>query len=268
MTGHKSEAAPVRPSATVVLIREGTADPEILMIRRRAGDAFGDSYAFPGGVLDQDESNARAFCQGVTTEQADATLDLPSGGGLEYYSAAIRELFEETGILLARDAARNWAFAANPESTSLIQDLRAQLHDGNLPWAEILRLHELHIACDALHYFGFWETPICRPKRWTTRFFLARVPPGQDALHDGNEVTDSCWMSAADVLSVETGREMPLPFPTLTSLKKFSEFRTVNELTHWASKQAADGVLKIRPVILTENGKTRFVIPGDADYPE
>ena len=61
---------------------------------------------------------------------------------------------------------------------------------------------------------------------------------------------------------------MTLPFPTLTSLKKFSEFRTVDELTDWASKQAADGIRKIRPVILTENGKTRFVIPGDADYPE
>ena len=267
MTGHKSEAAPVRPSATVVLIREGPSDPEILMVRRRAGDAFGDSYAFPGGVLDHDESDARAFCQGLTREKADTILELP-GGGLEYYSAAIRELFEETGILLARDAARNWAFAANPQSASLIQDLRAQLHDGNLPWTEILRLHKLHIACDALNYFGFWETPICRPKRWTTRFFLARVPPGQDALHDGTEVTDSCWMSAADVLSVGKGRGMPLPFPTLTSLKKFSEFRTVDELTDWASKHAADGIRKIRPVILTENGKTRFVIPGDTDYPE
>ena len=267
MTGNESEPAPVRPSATVVLIREGTTDPEILMIRRRAGDAFGDTYAFPGGVLDHDESDARAFCQGLTTEQADATLELP-GGGLEYHSAAVRELFEETGILLARDAERNWAFAANPESASLMQGLRAQLHDGSMPWAEILRRHELHIACDALHYFGFWETPICRPKRWTTRFFLARVPPGQDALHDGTEVTDSCWMSAADVLSVGKERDMPLPFPTLINLKKFSEFRTVDELTHWASKQAADGIRKIRPVILTENGKMRFVIPGDADYPE
>lgn len=267
MTGNEPDPVPVRPSATVVLIREGATDPEILMIRRRAGDAFGDSYAFPGGVLDQDEPNARAFCQGLTTEQADAALELP-GGGLEYYSAAIRELFEETGILLARDSERNWAFAANPESASLIQDLRTKLHQGSMPWAEILRLHELHIACDALHYFGYWETPICRPKRWTTRFFLARVPPGQDALHDGTEVTDSCWMSAVDVLSVGKERGMPLPFPTLVNLKKFSEFRTIDELTHWAGKQVANGIRKIRPVILTENGKMRFVIPGDANYPE
>ena len=76
MTGSESEPAPVRPSATVVLIREGTSDPEILMIRRRAGDAFGDSYAFPGGVLDRDESNASAYCQGLTAEQADTTLEL------------------------------------------------------------------------------------------------------------------------------------------------------------------------------------------------
>jgi len=103
--------------------------------------------------------------------------------------------------------------------------------------------------------------------RWP-RFFLAEMPPGQDAQHDGSEVTDSCWMTAADVLSVGKKGGMNLPFPTRTNLKRISEFRTVDDLLSWASAQAAEGIAKIRPVILRDNGKIRFVIPGDRDYPE
>ena len=267
MEQDNSDSVKARPSATVVLVREGASDPEILMVRRKAGDAFGDSYAFPGGVVDDDESQAHAFCRGTTAEQADAELGLPSGG-LDFYSAAVRELFEETGVLLARDSQGTWAFSGNPDAEALLRELRGQLDSGVLPWAEILRSHGLCIACDALHYFSFWETPVRLPKRWAARFFLAEMPPGQDAQHDGSEVTDSCWMTAADVLSVGKEGGMSLPFPTRTNLKKISEFRTVDELLSWASAQAAKGITKIRPVILRDNGKTRFVIPGDPDYPE
>jgi 8-oxo-dGTP pyrophosphatase MutT (NUDIX family) len=255
------------PSATVVLVREGSSDPEILMVRRRAGDAFGDSYTFPGGIVDDDESDAHSFCSGMTAAQADAVLRLPSGG-LDYYSAVVRELFEETGILLARDSRGKWAFSDDPDADSLLLEQRKNLDDGAVPWAEILRAHSLCIACDALHYFSFWETPLRLPKRWAARFFLAELPPDQDAQHDGSEVTDSCWMTAAEILSVGKDGGMKLPLPTLVNLKKISEFRAVDELLRWASAQAAEGIAKIRPVILEHNGKTRFLIPGDPDYPE
>ncbi len=256
-----------RPSATVVLLRKGESDPEILMVRRRAGDAFGESYAFPGGVVDDDESEAHAFCRGTKAEQADAELGLTSGG-LDFYSAAVRELFEETGVLLAHNRQGNWAFSGNPDGALLRRELRKELDDGAVPWAEILRSHKLFIACDALHYFSFWETPLQLPKRWAARFFLAEMPPDQDAQHDGNELTDSCWMTAAEVLSVGQQGGMKLPFPTLTTLKTISGFKTTDELLRWASAQAAAGVTRTRPVILKHNGKTRFVIPGDPDYPQ
>ena len=137
MERDNSDSVKARPSATVVLVREGASDPEILMVRRKAGDAFGDSYAFPGGVVDDDESQAQAFCRGATAEQANAELGLP-GGGLDFYSAAVRELFEETGVLLARDPQGDWAFSGNPDAESLLRDLRRQLDSGVLPWAEIL----------------------------------------------------------------------------------------------------------------------------------
>jgi 8-oxo-dGTP pyrophosphatase MutT (NUDIX family) len=267
MEQDNTDPVTARPSATVVLVREGDSDPEILMVRRRAGDAFGDSYTFPGGLVDDDESEAHSYCSGITAEQADAVLGLP-GGGLDFYSAVVRELFEETGVLLARDSRGNWAFSDNPDAGSILLELRKDLDDGVLPWAEILRTRSLCIACDALHYFSFWETPLRLPKRWAARFFLAELPPGQDARHDGSELTDSCWMTAAEVLSTSMKGGMNLPFPTLSNLKMISEFGTVDDLLSWASAQAAEDIQKIRPVILKNNGKSRFVIPGDPEYPE
>jgi len=263
----KPESVAALPSATIVLVREGASDPEILMVRRRAGDAFGDSYTFPGGVVDADESDAHCFCRGLTMECADQELDLVSGG-LDYYSAAVRELFEETGILLARNSAGNWAYADEVESKSLLRVLRKQLDDGALTWSDLLRTHDLCVACDALRYFSFWETPVRLPKRWTARFFLAQAPPGQEAEHDGNELTDSCWMTAAEVLASEENGSMTLPFPTVVNLRNIAQYNTVASLLSWASAQTKRGVAKIRPVILKEKGRVRFVIPGDADYPE
>ena len=255
-----------KPSATIVLIREAASNPEILMVRRRAGDAFGDSYTFPGGVVDADETAAHAYCQGKSAEHVDTELGVTSGG-LDYYSAVVRELFEETGILLARNRLGAWALSDDANSESLLRELRSDLNSGALPWAELLRTHDLCVACDALHYFSFWETPVRLPKRWATRFFLAQVPPGQDAEHDGNELTDSCWMTAEDVLSSGKNGDMKLPFPTIASLRTFAGFKTVAEMLAWASIQAETGVERILPVILGDDTPERVVLPGDPDFP-
>lgn len=262
-----SAAVTARPSATVVLIRKSEHDPEILMVRRRAGDAFGETYTFPGGVVDQDEAAAHAFCGGEKALQADTELGLTSGG-LDFYSAAVRELFEETGVLLAQDQQGIWAFSGKANGASLRQDLRNKLDSGASPWAEILRSQQLFIACDALHYISFWETPLSLPKRWAARFFVAEMPPGQDAEHDGSELTDSCWMSATEILSASKRGGMKLPFPTLMTLRALAEFRTGDALLNWASAQSAASIRRVRPVILDRDGKKRFVIPGDPDYPQ
>jgi 8-oxo-dGTP pyrophosphatase MutT (NUDIX family) len=267
MERDKSDPVRARPSATVVLVREGRSDPEILMVRRKAGYAFGDSYAFPGGVVDDDEPEAHAFCRGRTAEQADTELGLTSGG-LDFYSAAIRELFEETGVLLARDNGGRWAFEGDPGTRLKLQKLRKRIDSGSLPWSIFLREHGLCMACDALHYFAHWETPLWRPKRWSARFFLAEMPSGQDARHDGIELTDSRWLSAAEALSIGGQGGMKLPFPTFRSLKTLSEFASVDALLDWARDRALQGVEKIRPVEITENGESRFLIRGDPGYPE
>ena len=250
------------PSATVVLLRERENSLELLMVKRRAGDAFGDSYAFPGGVVDHDESDAHGRIDGKTADEVNAELHLPKDG-LDYYSAAIRELFEETGILLARDKNAEWA-SDSPE----LQALRIEVDKGRLPWSEFLETRGLRLACDVLHYFAHWETPLGKHKRWSTRFFLGEMPTEQNATHDGSEVTDICWLTANQALASSRNGSMKLPFPTIRNLKNMSGFATIEELSDWANARAQEGIIRLRPISVQENGKSKWTVWGDDDYPE
>ncbi|MCH8073701.1 MAG: NUDIX hydrolase [Proteobacteria bacterium] len=254
-------AVPALPSATVVLLREGGQHPELLMVKRRAGDAFGDSYAFPGGVVDHDESDAHGRIDGLTADEANAVLDV-SRDGLDYYSAAIRELFEETGILLARDDKGEWV-SDSPQ----LQALRLEVDKGRLPWSKFLETEGLRLACDALHYFAHWETPLEQPKRWSTRFFLAESPTTQDATHDGSEVTDLCWLTASQALAGSRDGSMKLPFPTIRNLLDVAKFATIDALIEWADSRRQEGIIKLRPIKIQQNGKSKFVVYGDDGYP-
>lgn len=251
---------PALPSATVVIAREGDRYPELLMIERRAGDAFGESFAFPGGVVDHDESDAHGCIDGRTADDANAVLGV-AADGLDFYSAAIRELFEESGILLARDDAGQWATV-----TPAREVLRIEVDKGRLPWAEFLKNEGLQLACDALHYFAHWETPLIQPKRWSTRFFLAELPEGQEASQDDSEVTDLCWLSAREALERANDGRIKLPFPTKRNLRKMSNFESVDALIRWADREALD-IMKFRPVRITREGRSMWVVRGDEGYP-
>lgn len=235
-----------RPSSTVVLARDSDNGPELLLVLRRAGDAFGESYTFPGGVLDADEATAREYCSGRTAAEADDLLQ--TGNALDYYSATVRELYEETGILLG---------AAEAPA----KDVRQQLHDGSISWPGLLQEFGLTIPCDALHYFSHWITPTALPKRWTTRFFLARMPEGQSATPDGTEITDCRWLTAADALSGDWN----LPFPTRATIRSLGGQDSVNSLIDWARERQAAGIPAIQPEIRAGDGRRRIFMPDIAE---
>jgi 8-oxo-dGTP pyrophosphatase MutT (NUDIX family) len=213
------------------------------MVKRRAGDAFGDSYAFPGGVVDHDESDAHGLIDGMTADEATSVLGI-SEDALDYYSAAIRELFEETGILLARDDNGEWA-SDSPE----LQALRIEVDKGRLPWSTFLEGQGLRLACDALHYFAHWETPLDQPKRWSTYFLDIR------------------WLSASEALAGARDRSMKLPLPTIRNLRDMEHCTCIAELCEWAATRRREGIVKLRPIFLEKNGKSKWVVWGDKDYP-
>lgn len=234
-------------------------------MHRHARTSFGASYVFPGGLLAPDDRCAPAFSGDFAPAAADRCLALPSGG-LDYYSAAIRELFEETGVLLARErGSRRW-FAASA-GRQAIDTARASLNSGETRWREFLARHDLALACELLHYFAYWITPRSRPQRFSTRFFLSRLPEGQKAMHDGHELTDSRWTTAGAAIAAHEARELTLPPPTLATLEDIARFRDIDELLGWARRSSERGVRRILPAIVSAGGRERIVMPGHADYP-
>ena len=247
-----------RPAATVVVVRQGPAGPEVLMVKRHARAAFASSYVFPGGVLEPDDQLAQARCDQIDPGEATVNLGI-EGDGLSYYSAAFREVLEETGVLLA-----------DAQGSEVIDTDAARdgLNDGTLHWNDFLEQHDLRLPCGHLHYIAYWVTPRTESKRFSTRFFLAEMPAGQAAMHDGGELTDSCWMMARDVLKAGTAGEMKLPFPTRSTLRDIAEFATVEQIVDWAIPRAASGIARQLPAFVTVKGKDMVVMPGSPYYPD
>jgi len=260
---NEATAALALPSSTVVLAREAHTAPELFMVQRHAATTFGGSYAFPGGLVDGEDRGAHAHCCGLTASKADELLQL-CNEGLDYYSAAVRELFEESGVLLARDAEDAWAFHDNPAQRA---QLREKLLAGKQTWPELLHEHHLQLACETLHYIGHWETPLKLPKRFSTRFFVAALPGGQQAQHDEGELTDGRWISAGDVLTLARDDAMEIRFPTLKNLQLIAEHGSLPALLDWADARAAGGIECVRPEIIEVDGERRAVLPDDPDYP-
>jgi 8-oxo-dGTP pyrophosphatase MutT (NUDIX family) len=251
-----SDIAPARPSSTVVLVRAGASEPELFMVRRHEASSFGAAYAFPGGVVDQDDADVHDFCMGVAAHQADTRLGVKENG-LELYSAAIRELFEESGVLLA-------SIDRVDEDLCAVRDA---LNDGNACWADFVKRNDLELHCDELHYFSHWITPVSEPKRYSTRFFLAEIPQGQEAAHCGGELTESRWITAHDML--EAGRQgvVKLHFPTIKTLESIARHKTLEALVDWAESCVEWGVTSMAPAIILRDGKPEIVLPGEKDYP-
>lgn len=169
---------------------------------------------------------------------ADRKLNV-EGEGLGYYVAAIRELFEETGVLMAKQVACDDA----------LDEARQALNSGSLAWNAFVAEQRLRLACSTLRYFSHWITPDVIPKRFSTRFFLARMPDDQQACHDDGELTDAIWMTAGNALASARSGELPLHFPTLKTIEQLARFPTVDDLEAWASRCETSGVVAIHPVM-------------------
>ena len=239
-----------------MLVRPGREEPELFMVRRHAKSAFGAAYAFPGGVVDPEDRRVHGFCQGISTGDADKNLGVESGG-LDYYSAAIRELFEESGVLLA--SAGNIAEA--------LPAVRDALNDGSDSWDDFVRRNSLQLDCSALHYISHWITPPSQPKRYSTRFFLAALPDGQVASHCGGELTTSQWASARATLVAGREGRITLHYPTIKTLESIARHKTFEALMEWAASCADWGITTMLPMIVERDGKPAVALPGELDYP-
>ena len=212
-----------RPAATVVLLREAAGGPEVLMLQRTKGAVFlAGAYVFPGGALDAADSDARVLRRvtGLADAEASALLGLASGG-LGYWVAAMRECFEEAGILLAHDE------SGRPVSAQRVEQLarwRAPLNAGELAFADFLENERLVLPAGELAYIGHWITATGRPRRFDTRFFLAVAPHGQSGSHDASEIIQHAWIRPQQALARSERGEIELVFATKHTLAELAQF--------------------------------------------
>ncbi|HET7528116.1 MAG TPA: NUDIX hydrolase, partial [Burkholderiaceae bacterium] len=216
--------APAQPrhSASLIVLRDSIDGVEVLMLRRseRAGDQNSGAAVFPGGHLDASDKLAHAHIVGLDDARASSLLGIAESG-LDYWIAAIRECFEEAGLLLAVDAGGQWVDldAIGPEQAL---SLRHDLHAGRVDLATLCERHGWRLATDRLHYFSHWLTPPGRPKRFDTRFLVAVAPPKQTASADETESAELMWLKPADALAAE--RQLKLMLVTEETLRTLANF--------------------------------------------
>jgi glyoxylase-like metal-dependent hydrolase (beta-lactamase superfamily II)/8-oxo-dGTP pyrophosphatase MutT (NUDIX family) len=206
-----------RPAATLILLRPGAGGPEVLMIQRTQSAAFlGGAYVFPGGALDAQDADPRILKRivGLTEERANARLKLASGA-ISYYVAAIRECFEEAGVLLLVDGTGSAISAAHAESLLPFRDK---------PFVEMLERENLFVPAGALAYYGHWVTAPGRSRRFDARFFVALAPEGQEGSHDENETVHHMWVQPREALERGERGEIELVFATQHTLKDIGRF--------------------------------------------
>jgi len=219
-----------RPAATLVLLRTAQSGSEVFMLQRTRGAVFlGGAYVFPGGSLDDADARIARRVVGLSDAQASARLGIESGG-LAYWVAAVRECFEEAGILLALDENQHPIEASR---VAALDRFRAPLNAGELSFGEFLESERLLVPARDIAYFGHWITAPGRPRRFDTRFFLALAPQGQAGSHDNSETIHNAWVRPAEALEREQRGEMELVFATKHTLAGLARFaRPAEALAH------------------------------------
>jgi 8-oxo-dGTP pyrophosphatase MutT (NUDIX family) len=221
-----------RNASTVVLLRSRNG-LEVLMLRRHGRSAFfPGAYVFPGGAVEGGDwdPGVEELCHGLSFDEAHKTISAvtPRELSLGFFVAAIRETFEEAGILLAYDGPDEKLVSTDKRKTE-IAATRRKVHQDPGVFLRMIRESRMRLATDRLFYFAHWITPEISPIRFDARFFLAETPLDQEVSHDALETTDAMWRSPVEILRDHNEKRLYLPVPTLSSLKVLASFPTVEE---------------------------------------
>lgn len=260
--------APIRDAATVLLLRDRPGGSfEVFMVRRTGKAAFmANAMVFPGGRLDEaDCDDGLAARCALNRADAAARLGMDDGArALGLLVAAVRETFEEAGVLLARRADGRPLDFDDPGEAARFARHRDALNAGTVTLAEIAATEDLTLAVDALAFHAHWITPEIERRRYDTRFLVTRAPAGQRPLHEGNEATDSAWLSPAEALEGYEAGRLQLAPPTLRVLL---ELAALPDTEAALRARADDPPRPILPVAHFEDGRLSLLLPGDEHYP-
>jgi 8-oxo-dGTP pyrophosphatase MutT (NUDIX family) len=255
-----------RPAATVITMRDAANGYEILMLRRNLNSDFvGGAYVFPGGGVDESDAGASAqrLAFGLSDQDASRRLSL-ARGGLAYYVACLRELFEEAGLLIACDARGERVSLSDEASIRRLAAARREVNAGTLNFLELMEREGLRLDLRGLEYVAHWVTPVGPPRRFDTRFFVALTPSDQVATHDAGETVADQWIRPRDALDAHARGELEMIFPTIRNLEAIAHFATSEEVLDYA--RSLEDVVRVEPRIVSRDGEIHILIPGDDGY--
>jgi glyoxylase-like metal-dependent hydrolase (beta-lactamase superfamily II)/8-oxo-dGTP pyrophosphatase MutT (NUDIX family) len=255
-------ARPPRPSATLVVVRNAPGGMQVLLLcRAERGDHNSGAWVFPGGTVDKTDAQWRGLCDGPDDAAMSAKLAVPEGG-LDYAITAIRECFEECGLLFARRSGQ--LVSPSADEAARLSPWRDPLNRGERSLGEFCAAEGLTLAVDELAYFSHWLTPLGRAKRYDTRFFVATAPAGQVAQHDGTEMVGMHWLRPSEALA--RGDSLKLMGPTRTTLTAIAGYETAEELMAYA--RGPRTVSLINPRIGAGSQGLRPVMPHEYAWAE
>ena len=230
------------------------------MVRRHEGTgAFRGAHVFPGGRVDAEDTADDGWCDGVDLARRQLA-DVPPADAVAFHVCAARELFEEAGVLLARDRSGTFVSLADVVDHERFKQYRHDVHEHRYTLREIAEREGLRLALDPLTRYAHWVTPPVEGRRFDTRFFVTRVPPLQTAAHDETETTEGGWITAAAALEAAAGRGIMLPPPTWITLRELTPFGSVDEIVAWSQ---ARPIQRREPTLVQENGARLLVMPDD-----
>jgi glyoxylase-like metal-dependent hydrolase (beta-lactamase superfamily II)/8-oxo-dGTP pyrophosphatase MutT (NUDIX family) len=254
---------PPRPAATIVVVRDGASGLEVLLSRRADGsDYTSGAWVFPGGIVDARDRDAHGFCTGVDDAGASAKLGLESGG-LDFFVAAIRECFEESGLLFGR-ADDDGGSALDGAAATRLAPWRGLLHQREHGIAEMCAKEKIRLDAGAMVYLSHWLTPLGRAKRYDTRFFIAAAPASQIALFDGTEMVEQLWIAPGEALA--RSKTLKLLTPTQKTLELIARYADVASLMAWAA--APRSVPLTMPHVAIGKEGPRPVLPDEPAWAE
>ena len=228
-----TNVAEPKPAATVVMLRDAADTIEVLLLKRHRASGFvPGAYVFPGGRTDE-------------ADDAPALLEncpIPDGAvPAHFWFGAVREVFEETGILLARTKENEWA--ADATSSETMEEWRLRLMQGEATLLDVINGENLRIDLEGVAYFAHWITPVAEPRRYDTRFFIAAVPDGRVARPDAREMDDAIWISPAQALANFREGRLPMVFPTVHTLQDLEVFESVHEAVETLRKREVTPIM-------------------------
>ena len=261
---------PVKPAATVLLVRDADAGGvEVFMLRRTFNAAFASGmFVFPGGKVDDVDGvhEIAELCDGLTDAHASALLGI-ANGGLAYWVACIRECFEEAGVLLARHETTGDVVRFDDDVTAQRFEVeRENIHDGSVALLDLCKREGLRLTTDDIHYVSHWITPMGEKRRFDTRFFIARAPQAQEPLHDDGETIESFWISPQEAIERAHEKDLMLMPPTKANIEFLLPFTSADEVLEAAAQVGMPQTILPKLKIDSDGRVVGIAMPGDPEY--